>query len=86
MKTVKAKSSKIINDHASQRSFFEWQEWVRSFSYSQSQFDNSITYKNLNSRRSTTRGNFSKGRSYLELLNIFKLRYYDESTFFQELI
>ena len=39
MKTVKAKSSKFINDHSLTKSRFEWQEGYGVFSYSQSQVD-----------------------------------------------
>lgn len=40
MKTVKAKSSKYINDRHLTRERFEWQEGYRVFSYSQSHIDN----------------------------------------------
>ena len=39
MKTVKAKSSKYINDHSLTSERFEWQEGYGVFSYSQSQVD-----------------------------------------------
>src|SRR6187402_1501684 len=39
MKTVKAKSSKYINDHNLTKSRFEWQEGYGAFSYSHSQVD-----------------------------------------------
>ena len=39
MKTVKAKSSKYINDQKLTISRFEWQEGYGAFSYSQSQID-----------------------------------------------
>jgi len=39
MKTVKAKSSKYINDHSLTSSRFEWQEGYGVFSYSQSGVD-----------------------------------------------
>ena len=39
MKTVKAKSSKYINDHNLTKSRFEWQEGYGVFSYSQSQIN-----------------------------------------------
>jgi putative transposase len=39
MKTVKAKSSKYINDHNLTKSRFEWQEGYGAFSYSHSQID-----------------------------------------------
>ena len=39
LKTVKAKSSKYINDHSLTKERFEWQEGYGVFSYSQSQID-----------------------------------------------
>jgi REP element-mobilizing transposase RayT len=44
MKTVKAKSSKYINDHFLTPTRFEWQEGYGVFSYSQSQLDNVYQY------------------------------------------
>ena len=44
MKTVKAKSSKYINDHSLTLSRFEWQQGYGVFSYSQSQVDHVFKY------------------------------------------
>jgi REP element-mobilizing transposase RayT len=44
MKTVKAKSSKYINDHKLTPERFEWQEGYGVFSYSQSQVDRVYKY------------------------------------------
>ena len=44
MQTVKAKSSKYINDHHLTKERFEWQEGYGVFSYSQSAFDNAYKY------------------------------------------
>lgn len=44
MKTVKAKSSKYINDHSLTPIRFEWQEGYGVFSYSQSQVDGVYKY------------------------------------------
>ncbi|MBS1496290.1 MAG: IS200/IS605 family transposase [Bacteroidetes bacterium] len=44
MKTVKAKSSKYINDHSLTSERFEWQEGYGVFSYSQSQVDRVYKY------------------------------------------
>jgi putative transposase len=49
MKTVKAKSSKYINDHALTPERFEWQEGYGIFSYSRSHIDR--IYKYLQNRR-----------------------------------
>ena len=42
MKTVKAKSSKYINDHSLTSERFEWQDGYGVFSYGQSQIDKVI--------------------------------------------
>ena len=44
MKTVKAKSSKYINDHKLTPERFEWQDGYGVFSYSQSAVDNVYKY------------------------------------------
>jgi len=44
MKTVKAKSSKYINDHKLASSRFEWQEGYGVFSYSHAQIENVYQY------------------------------------------
>ena len=44
MKTVKAKSSKYINDHSLTQDPFEWQDGYGVFSYGQSQIDKVYKY------------------------------------------
>ena len=44
MKTVKAKSSKYINENQLTKSKFSWQEGYGVFSYSQSQMDSVYKY------------------------------------------
>jgi len=82
MKTVKAKSSKYINDHCLTSDHFEWQEGYGVFSYSQSQIDNVYNYI-LNQEEHHKRQTFKE--EYLELLKHFKIEY-DEKYIFQELI
>ncbi|MEI9943884.1 MAG: IS200/IS605 family transposase [Chitinophagaceae bacterium] len=82
MKTVKAKSSKYINDHSLTKQRFEWQEGYGVFSYSQSQVDKVFKYiqnQEEHHRKQTFRD------EYLELLNKFKVEY-DEQYIFQTLL
>ena len=82
MKTVKAKSSKYINDHKLTPQRFEWQEGYGVFSYSQSQVDKVYGYllnQEVHHRKQTFR------EEYLEFLKNFKIEY-DEQYIFQELI
>jgi REP element-mobilizing transposase RayT len=82
MKTVKAKSSKYINDHKLTPQRFEWQEGYGVFSYSQSQVDKVYRYV-LNQEVHHRRQPFRE--EYLEFLKNFKIEY-DEQYIFQELI
>jgi len=82
MKTVKAKSSKYINDHQLTAERFEWQEGYGVFSYSQSQVDKVYRYI-LNQEVHHRKQNFRE--EYLEFLKNFKIEY-DEQYIFQELI
>ena len=82
MKTVKAKSSKYINDHDLTKERFEWQEGYGVFSYSQSQIDNVYKYI-LNQEEHHKKQNFKS--EYLQLLNSFKIDY-DEKYLFHDLI
>jgi REP element-mobilizing transposase RayT len=82
MKTVKAKSSKYINDHDLTKERFEWQEGFGVFSYSQSQIDNVYKYI-LNQEEHHKKQNFKS--EYLHLLNSFKIDY-DEKYLFHDLI
>ena len=82
MKTVKAKSSKYINDHSLTTSHFEWQEDYGVFSYRQNDMDS--IYKYIQNQ-----GEHHKIQTfrdeYLELLKEFKVEY-DEQYIFQDLI
>ncbi len=82
MKTVKAKSSKYINDHSLTPKRFEWQEGYGVFSYSQSQVDKVYQYvlnQSLHHQKQTFR------EEYLGLLKKFEIDY-DEQYIFQDLI
>ena len=82
LKTVKAKSSKYINDHSLTSSRFEWQEGYGVFSYSQSQVDSVYNYiKNQEEhhKKQTFRD------EYIGFLKQFKIEY-DEQYIFHELI
>jgi putative transposase len=82
MKTVKAKSSKYINDHSLTESRFEWQKGYGVFSYSQSQVDRVYKYiqnQEVHHKKQTFRD------EYLDFLKKFKVEY-DERYIFQDLI
>ena len=82
MKTVKAKSSKYVNDHSLTPARFEWQAGYGVFSYSQSQVD--TVYKYIqNQEAHHKKGNFKE--EYLGLLKEFKIEY-DEQYIFQDLM
>ena len=82
MKTVKAKSSKYINDHKLTIERFEWQEGYGVFSYRQRDVD--MIYKYVqNQEEHHQEQTFRK--EYLELLNEFQIEY-DEQYIFQEMI
>ena len=82
MKTVKAKSSKYINDHKLTPERFEWQDGYGVFSYSQSAVDNVYKYI-LNQEAHHKNQTFRD--EYLDFLKKFKVEY-DEQYIFQELI
>ena len=82
MKTVKAKSSKYINDHTLTPGRFEWQEGYGVFSYGQSQVDK--VYKYIQNQEAHHK-KLSFRDEYLEFLKKFKIDY-DEKYIFQELI
>ena len=82
MKTVKAKSSKYINDHSLTKSRFEWQEGYGVFSYGQSQVDSIFKYIQ-NQEAHHKKQSFRD--EYLEFLKKFKIDY-DENYIFQELV
>lgn len=81
MKTVKAKSSKYINDHNLTRHRFEWQEGYGAFSYGQSQIDS--VYKYIENQEEHHKKHTFRSE-YLELLKLFKVPY-DEPYIFEDL-
>ncbi|MEA1786057.1 IS200/IS605 family transposase [Arenibacter sp. GZD96] len=82
MKTVKAKSSKYINDHRLTSERFEWQEGYGVFSYHYSMVDTIFKYiKNQEQRHRFV----TFGEEYLSLLKEFKVEY-DERYIFQNLL
>ena len=81
MKTVKAKSSKYINDHNLTTHRFEWQEGYGVFSYGHSQIGDVYKYianQEEHHRKQTFR------EEYLEFLEKFEVPY-DERYIFEEL-
>jgi len=82
MKTVKAKSSKYINDHSLTPKHFEWQEGYGVFSYSQSQVNRVYKYV-LNQEAHHKKQTFRD--EYLELLTKFRVDF-DEQYIFHDLI
>ena len=81
MKTVKAKSSKYINDHRLTKTRFEWQEGYGVFSYSHSHI-NSV-YKYIENQEEHHKKQTFK-KEYLEFLEKFEVPY-DERYVFQDL-
>lgn len=80
MKTVKAKSSKYINDHSLTSNRFEWQEGYGVFSYRQRDVDQIFNYvknQEAHHQKQTFRD------EYLELLKEFEVGY-DEHFVFQD--
>jgi putative transposase len=82
MKTVKAKSSKYINDHNLTKSRFEWQEGYGAFSYSHSQID--AVYKYIVNQEEHHKKQTLKDE-YLEFLDKFEVPF-DEKYIFEDLI
>ncbi len=82
MKTVKAKSSKYINDHSLTPERFEWQEGYGAFSYSQSQID--AVYKYIQNQEEHHK-KYTFREEYLDFLEKFKISY-DEKYIFEDLI
>ena len=82
MKTVKAKSSKYINDHSLTPIRFEWQEGYGVFSYGQSQIDD--VYKYIQNQEEHHKKQVFRDE-YLEFLKKFNVEY-DERYIFQDLI
>jgi putative transposase len=82
MKTVKAKSSKYINDHSLTPERFEWQEGYGVFSYSRSHIDR--IYKYIENQEEHHKKQSFKAE-YLDLLKEFGVEY-DEQYIFQDLV
>jgi len=82
MKTVKAKSSKYINDHSLTPARFEWQEGYGVFSYHRSLIDTVYNYiKNQEEHHKV----HTFRNEYLDLLKEFEVEY-DEQYLFQAMI
>ncbi len=81
MKTVKAKSSKYINDNHLTKQRFEWQEGYGVFSYSQSSIDS--VYKYIQNQEEHHKKQTFR-QEYLDFLLAFKIEY-DEKYIFQDL-
>ena len=82
MKTVKAKSSKYVNDHALTSNHFEWQDGYGVFSYSQSALD--AVYKYIQNQEEHHKKQTFRNE-YIGFLNKFKIDY-DERYIFQDLV
>ena len=82
MQTVKAKSSKYINDHKLTKERFEWQGGYGVFSYSQSAVES--VFKYIQNQEAHHKKQTFKDE-YLEFLKQFKVEF-DEQYVFQELI
>ena len=82
MKTVKAKSSKYINDHKMTKERFEWQEGYGVFSYRQRDVDQIYKYIQ-NQEEHHQKQSFRE--EYQDLLKEFEIGY-DEQYIFRELI
>lgn len=82
MKTVKAKSSKYINDHHLTKSRFEWQEGYGAFSYGHSQIN--AVYKYITNQEEHHKKQTFK-EEYLAFLDKFEVPF-DERYIFEDLI
>jgi putative transposase len=82
VRTVKAKSSKYINDNELTAQRFEWQEGYGVFSYSQSQI-NSVYEYIQNQEEHHKKQTFKE--EYLDFLQKFNVEY-EEQYIFQDLI
>jgi REP element-mobilizing transposase RayT len=81
MKTVKAKSSKYINDNRLLTNRFEWQEGYGAFSYSNSQIDAVFNYIK-NQEKHHAKETFKE--EYVATLEEFQIPY-DERYLFEDL-
>jgi len=82
MKTVKAKSSKYINDHNLTPHRFEWQDGYGAFSYRQRDLDSIYKYIQNQEEHHKTQ---TFREEYLNILNEFNIAF-DEQYIFQELV
>ncbi len=82
MKSVKAKSSKYINDNSLTSKRFAWQEGYGVFSYNQSSIDS--VYKYIQNQENHHKKQTFRDE-YLALLMAFKVEY-DEKYIFQDLL
>ena len=82
MKTVKAKSSKYINDHSLTTNCFEWQNGYGVFSYRQRDVDQIYKYVQ---NQEVHHAKQSFRDEYLDLLKEFEIGY-DEQYIFRELV
>jgi REP element-mobilizing transposase RayT len=82
MKTIKAKSSKYINDHSLTRERFEWQGGYGVFSYRQNDVNTIFNYIKKQEEHHKIQ---SFRKEYLDLLKEFQVEY-DEQYIFQEMI
>ena len=80
MKTVKAKSSKYINDHRLTKERFEWQGGYGVFSYARSEVD--AVYQYIRNQEEYHKKQAFRDE-YLELLRKFEIAY-DEQYIFHE--
>ncbi|MES2429003.1 MAG: IS200/IS605 family transposase [Bacteroidota bacterium] len=78
IRTVKAKSSKYINDNTLTPRRFEWQEGYGVFSYSQSQVDS--VYKYIQNQEEHHKKQTFR-EEYLDFLQKFKVEYEEQYTF-----
>jgi putative transposase len=81
MRTVKAKSSKYINDHKLTSVHFEWQEGYGVFSYSHSQIE-SVYHYIANQEEHHKKQTFRE--EYIEFLKKFDISY-EEQYIFEDL-
>jgi putative transposase len=78
MKSVKAKSSKYVNDHKLTDQRFEWQEGYGVFSYARSQIEN--VYQYIKNQEEHHR-KLSFREEYINLLEEFGIAYDEQYTF-----
>ncbi len=82
LKSIKAKSSKYVNDHALTSHRFEWQDGYGAFSYSHKNIDAVFKYIQKQEEHHKTK---TFKEEYLDLLKEFEIAF-DEQYIFQELL